>query len=173
MLSGKQIARFLGSTDTVTRPYFRGVYIITEIDEAEKACDLNAPNVLVFNTDKYTSHGEHWIGCFIYPEKPELCAFVDPRGKEPIYYYEPLARFMTDLMPSYIKLDFPVQGSNTSDCGLFTCMLLHHCCVDKSLNFVSTRYFKPNRYRDNSFILLEWYKTMFNTPSINSLFGPK
>ena len=160
MLSNKQIASFLGYTNSLTRPYFRGVYDISQLGTAEKACDLNSPNVLVLSANK---HGTHWLGCFIYPEKPELCAFIDTLGKEPSYYTTELEHFLGYMMPVYTKVPFQIQSVVKDECGVFTCFLLHHCCVDKSINYVCTRYFKESMYRENSAIVYEWYKEMFPT----------
>ena len=167
MLSNKQIAQFLGSTNLLTKPYFRGVYTISELGEAERACDLNTLNVLLLSTPT------HWLGCFIYPAKPELCAFIDSLGKQPSYYSKELEHFLGYMMPSYVKLPFAIQSIQTDDSGLFTCFMLHHCCVQRSINYVCTRYFRQNMYRENSAIMYEWYKEMFSAPSIQSLFGDK
>lgn len=171
-----QFAKFLGQTNPITKPYFRGVYTIDadQLGIAEQACDLNDANILMINTNKSNSAGQHWVGCYIYPEKPNLCAFIDPLANDPSYYSPTLQQFLDFMMSSYHKLTYPIQDiRRNNDSGLFSCFLLHYCCVGKSIDFACTHFFKPQKYGENNAVLFEWYKTMFNTNSILSLFPVK
>ena len=170
MLSGKEISHFLGVLNSKTKPYFRGVYGIDQLHVIEEAIDLNSSNIVVINSDKFSSEGTHWLAVFIDTSKPELCCFIDSRCKPVMFYSKDLHDFLEYVTSRYNTLPWPVQGLRTHDCGLFACMFLHYACIERSISYVCNHYFVKNAYDENSVVLNNWFKETFNVSSIASLF---
>lgn len=171
MLSGSQIAYFLGVVNTKTNPYFRGVYGIDQLSLIEESLDLNSANIVIVNSDPVASNGQHWLAIFIDTSKPELCCFIDSRAKPPIHYSKEFDKFLNYVTSRYKTLPWSIQGFKTHDCGLFVCMFMHFACIDLSVDYVCNRYFIKHGYAENSIVLKNWFKETFNVSSISRLFS--
>ena len=104
MLSGTQIAYFLGVLNTKTSPNFRGVYGSDQLPLIEESIDLNSANIIVINSEPFSSSGKHWFAIFIDTSKPELCCFVDSRSNPPAYYSKDLEKFLDSITIKYSLL---------------------------------------------------------------------
>ena len=168
MLSGAQLAHFLGKSDPKTLPFFRGVYGIDEITNAETNCDFNSSNLFVFNSAAISTPGKHWLGIFI--DFDSGCTFIDSLAQTPKHYSSPLADFIFRIHSNTMLLPWAVQQSNTNDCGLYLCLFFHELCLGHSPNLVCNRIFKQKNFHHNSATVRMWYSNTFQN-SFKSLFG--
>jgi hypothetical protein len=154
-LSVAQLSTLLGKTDSVTSPYYRGCYRLTELDKLEPLLDLNDKNVICF------IHDAHFFGLFLYPAQARS-VFIDSVQVYPNYYGNEIMEFLNYYCPNYKTLPFRVQGPYSKLCGLYIEYFHHQFCGDKSID-QAMKPFRPAAYSQNDNILRLWTERTFSS----------
>ena len=98
-------------TDPVASYVFGDVLAADELPQRIK----QKPVLYIVNTDTSDKPGEHWTVIYI----GEYCVeYFDPLAGFPNYY-------ISRISPKgYLRMNLPLQGSNSRSCGQFCCIIL-------------------------------------------------
>jgi hypothetical protein len=106
---------------------------------------------IIFNTDKHTGEGEHWLSLFINIKKKEIFYF-DSAGKKPL---RRIKKFMDGVVKQGKELSQPIDftidknypvrhQNNTYSCGMYSIFFIIHMLEDK----LTSHYLKTHKLKD-------------------------
>jgi hypothetical protein len=157
------LGRLFSKIDTVTSPYFRGVYKLDELENLDSVLDLNDMNVVMF------FHARHFFGLFLSPTD-NSSVFIDPIYRRPNKYGVEFNEMLNYYCPNFSVLPFQCQGVNSGLCAIY-CLYFHDClCQSISLE-TACALFSAFKFTSNDANLRDWFRARFKFVNFNDLFS--
>lgn len=125
-----QLNRLMKSDPAVCR-VFRGVYALDE----EINPPFTYPSCYIFNTDKGSGPGEHWLA--LYVEDEERADYFDSFGTHPFGKLYDFAKGCSKHVYYNTKW---LQGPMTSACGPYSVYFLHFRCRGFSFDTILSHF---------------------------------
>lgn len=106
-----------------TEKYFKGVFPADKIPEHETK-DQTETKAFVFNLDKSTEPGSHWVCIILNPPNQQANIYFDSYGMAP--FQHSFEKFMDNC---YIYNNYQLQYNLSTACGQWCLYIIYHILV--------------------------------------------
>ena len=147
-MNGRQIDRIL-SMDTITSPFFQGVYSIDTIPL------LREKSAIVINNDESWEAGSHWLALFV--DERKRLEFYDSYGKPPDFY----GHYLNNYVSHYSNVcwnSITFQSPTSNVCGHYCIYFLRRRCMGDSMYSIIHHLCQ---YKSNDFRLYQFVKKKY------------
>ena len=134
-------------THPLTKSYFRGVYARDELPKK----GLVPNSLVVVNTDKRQSPGEHWVLCF-WKEKDDLPLYFDSYGVA--VFHKEIEAFITRNSKQFYFNGEQLQSETSSVCGHYVTYFASQLCSGYDLVNIRKRFSSCHSLNDKLILTL-------------------
>jgi len=166
MIKSKTISKFIGELDSLTSPFYRGIFSIDNFSSVSSLLDLNSNNILVINSRNFADYRPgHWLLIIINTQANSF--FIDTDANTPSYYSNELNDFLEYFSPNYFSLTKPVQPPKSTFCGGYIIYFCHRLIRGDSLDEITAPLHKS--LPDNDSIIAAYLRSIFGKTSLKEL----
>ena len=149
-MDSDQIENFMKQDEMISK-IFHGVYPIDLIPN-----DLPRPSIIVFNQDKSTGMGTHWI--VLHYKEDNMTEHFDSIGKKPMIYIHNL---LISKNMSYMYNNKTLQNYGTNTCALFCLFYSFYSCRKVSFQHIMTMF--SDNLLSNESIVIKFFLDNFQS----------
>lgn len=151
------VSKILGTIDTVSSNYWRGLYSIDNLYLVESVLDLNSNNLVLINKS------DQYYIVFFSTQNPNINTYVDTLAQKPQQVSTELKNFIDFYAVDHTELKLPVRTKNQSS-ALFAIYFAHNLCAGKNLEEISKNFSHIN-LRENYSLVKDWFERKFKRQS--------